>query len=307
MKLFILLTTLFFSSPSFSANIFVPLDTLPVEMQLLTDTLYFDDENVDDFPQINQQITSLDRVISDIPKEHLFFIIKSEIYKFFLERVSDIKPPKIVYTQKLISDLGKKIALGKDEYSPIGYWLIRGLRIEVNQILTSDIYQNEKSNPEEKQKMERKLELLAPLMKLSLDLPPKDFNQRIFPWVKGCLETLIMTFKSFLIGSNYRPAPETSPIKYFVKSKKEIKGQAPLAVPPTESQVKNAAKKQAMEEVADLVVDNASPTQEEPKQNKWTPQGSASLTTILTASETSPQALPTPVNDWVPKGEQKNP
>lgn len=244
----------------------VPKSTLPVEMGFLVQSLHMANLNSTEKRIFDQSLIKLDQMFEKLSKEEIYFIIKTEAYKIVLKNKPDLVIQKGSYSKDIIPFFDSYI--NKEPISPFAKWVLFSIKSDLEDVLESSMFatwlvRKKYNNPLDTnlRRLEKKLELLLPWYEYIKLTPPKDFDNGLKDVMLSLLDRVNL-YTMQLISYSNPLALEYSPIRPKFTF--------------FEDREFDISKKSEFRKTVEKVVDSV-------------------------LRDQTPQALPTPVNDWLPK------
>jgi hypothetical protein len=161
-------------------------DRVPLEFQLLFESMKIAAKTPSDKLQLVGIAKELDENLGTLQKEHIFFLMKSEVIKNVLE-YKHKKVRSFDMTTFLIERLEEDFKKKEKLLSPFAQWLWRSVIAELNHRKAKGLITNQSFNPNafdgakkiEAQRFARYLNYLMPWIDKMDSLPVGEFNQLI--------------------------------------------------------------------------------------------------------------------------------
>ncbi len=280
-KLWILI--FFISLPIKSAvQIFKPKENLPVEFSYLIESLQQYPLTEKEREELSQEIKKLDKLFSQMSKEEVFFLSKSEIYQELLNKPRLAQQQKF-YDKKILRTLLDFIETKIESYHPFAKWIMIATYADLKLIFGSPYYNTfivEKKALALKNKnaamIEKKLSLVLPWYEDIIGQSPEEFHENLKPIMMAILSKINRKIGYLLEYSRFDKTDlsTTGELKYFEVTTSE-------------------GKVEKKDPIADLEIPNEKPA--ESAKQEWMPRNEP---TEPNPNYVAPEKLPSPTDDW---------
>ncbi|MCO4792498.1 MAG: hypothetical protein KC493_02205 [Bacteriovoracaceae bacterium] len=280
-------------------KILVPKSNLPVEINFLIQSIQMGKLSPIEKRRIDQTIIKLDQLMEKLSKEEIFFVIKTEAYKVILKNKPDILINRNSYNKDILDKFDPYIK--KSKLSPFSKWVLYSIKSDLEEIFESPLFatwkirKKYKNNLDRKLlRLEKKLELLVPWYEYISSTEAREFDENLKPVMMNLLERINLYFFQ-LVKYSSTQAMDLSPIrpKFTYFEEKEFDLD-------TKSEVISVT----LEKVVDSVLKDNTPPALPTPVNDWLPREDGSTPETARAYPTPdpnykvPDNLPKPVDDW---------
>ena len=282
MKL-LLIICLFLPLASRSATTtFVPKDELPVEFSYLVESLQLYPLQDKEREDLSKVIKELDNLFSQMSKEEVFFILKSELYKELLNKPR-LTGQTQLYDKKILRKFMDLIDTKIDNYHQFAKWIIFATYSDLKQIFDSPYFNTfivEKrgigfNNPNAA-KIGKKFDLVLPWYEDIINQNPEEFHEMLKPVMLNFLKKIHKKLEILLTFSRFESIKLAADdhLKYF--ELKSIEPKAPKKDP-----------------ILDMEISTEKAL--EPEKDQWKPRNEPMA---ANPNYIAPEKLPTPSDDW---------
>lgn len=282
MKILVLLALFIPSISKSSFSTFVPKKELPVEFSYLIESLQLYPLQDKEREDLSKSIKKMDKFFTQMSKEEVYFILKSEIYKELLNKPRLTQQSKL-YDKKILRKFLDTIDARIDNYHQFAKWIIFATYSDLKQIFDSPYFNTfivEKKgfglkNPNAAL-IEKKLNLILPWYEDIINQSPEEFHEMLKPMMIGILNIIEKKVGYLLDFSRFDKfkLTEDENLKYF-----EIK-----------MPVKQDAQKDPL---LDLEIPAEKPV--EIAKDQWQPRNEPMEPN---PNYVAPEKLPVPSDDW---------
>lgn len=295
---FLFSTSVFASKDQNKRKFLVPKNNLPVEMGFLIQSLHLSKLSPIEKRILDQSLVKLDQVFESLSKEEIFFIIKTEAYKTILKHKPDLQVQKSSYNKDIIKFFDSYIH--KEPITPFAKWTLYSIKSDLEEILESSMFatwqvRKKYNNPLDGKlrRLEKKLNLLLPWYEYMKLTGPKEFDDGLKDLMLSLLDKI--NLYSFQLVSYANPTTvEITPLRPKFTYFEEREFDIE----------KKAEFEKTVEKVVDSVLKNQKPKALPTPVNDWLPKEDGSLPENARALPTpdpnykAPEELPKPVDDW---------
>jgi hypothetical protein len=245
----------------------------PLEYRITVNSYNSYDLTSEEKDEYLKDIVTSDTYFSHIPKSELFLLCKTEIYKLVLSFPSKDGTPKRVINQNILNSLKQRAKA--ENLNQLAKWILNATISDVKKVINYKYYQTYLIQKSQKKKLstiellkiDKKVKLLSPWINIYLQNDPEQINMIVGPLHRKIIHRLAFLSKIIYKASSFEEAPKLSSIKnlkYFKYSRELTKSEDDLR------------------KIDDII-------------------GNISLFPKPSSNYQSPNSLPEPKNDWVPK------
>ena len=220
-----------------------------------------------------RDIITSDTFFAHIPKSELFLLCKTEIYKLVLSFPNKNQSHKRVINQDILNSLALKAK--ERGLNPLSTWILNATISDIKKVINYKYYQTYLIQKSQKKKLstvelikiDKKINLLSPWINIYLQTDIEQINLMLRPLHKKIIKRLAFLSKIIYKASSFEESPKLSSLnglKFFKYSRELTKTEDDLR------------------KIDDII-------------------GNISLFPKPSSSYESPNDLPEPENDWVPK------
>ncbi len=296
--IFLLSFSVFANTDINKRKFLVPKNNLPVEMGFLIQSLHMSNLSPTEKRVLDQSLVKLDQMFEGLSKEEIFFIIKTEAYKIILKNKPDLLIQKDSYNKEIIGFFDSYI--DKEPITPFAKWVLYSIKSDLEDILESPMFatwqvRKKYNNPLDAnlRRLEKKLQLLLPWYEYIKLTPPKDFDSGLKDVMLSLLDKINLYTMQLIVYSSPSPL-EMSPLRPKFTFFEEREFDIS----------KKSEFQKTVEKVVDSVLRDQTPVALPTPVNDWLPKDDGSLPESARAYPTpdpnykTPEELPKPVDDW---------
>ncbi len=277
--LFFLIPGIIWSAPV----TYYPKQDLPAEFSYLIESLQLYPLEEKERKALGNKIKELDQMLSELTKEEVYFLLKSEIYKGLLARPK-LKNQSGYYNPEILKPLNSILEVRIDDYHKFAQWLMYAVYADLSQSFDSAFYNTfvvkKKTGMPLKSKnlimMQRKFNFILPWYEEIINSTPEEFHESIKDEMFHLLDVIKMKMKDLIKFSRFdkfKIDPDKKTLTFFTTKSLE------------------AAEKKA-EEVLGLTIEERPQTT---VKAEWIPKNAPM---DPDPNYLPPDVLPDPVNDW---------
>ena len=263
--------------------VYVPNDTLPLELRFLIETIQEYPLSSAEKEQIKEIIQTMGQNMQGIDRKILNPFIKSECYKYLLNTLS--RPYEITnYRPDLLQEMLKNLEKSYDDYASFTLWFVVALKNDFENIFSSPFHitfiQSLKTNGEitspEVLRIKKKLTVLIPIFQQIQNLSAEEWA--IF--LKDKLFSLLSQLATRLqLLHTLTPVTTTSTITFFELKKISIK-----------------KKKSKLETLIDAIT---SEKKTDSPITGWRPKEAVAIFPTPNPNYIAPEKMPEPIDTWL--------
>lgn len=265
-----------------SAPQFVPKSDLPVEFSYLVESIQQYPLQDSERDNLSNVLKKLDKLFSQMTKEEVYFVLKSEIYKELLNKPR-LSQQSQLYDKKILRNFAEVIDTKIESYHQFAKWIIIATYSDLKQIFDSPYFNTfivEKKgiglkNPNAAM-IGKKLNLVLPWYEDITNQNPEEFHEMLKPIMIGILDKITVKIQYLLEFSRFEKnqlAPDDN-LRYF-----ELKIPMPKEAP--------------KDPLLDIDLSEGKPI--ESNRDKWLPRNEPMEPN---PNYVAPENLPVPSDDW---------
>lgn len=249
---------------------------------------------------VEVQLKEIDSAFQMLSKEEIFFLTKTEIYKYFLRNSPKLPLKSNSFSVESVTKLEK--FLNQKELLPFVKWFLTGISRDLELIFNSEgfsSYLSYRLKPNVRltqkiRKVKKRLELLLPWYELTQSSNVNDINKSFLPIMKKCLTSIKTQSTRLVLFSRFtdnKKASISSTMKFFKLQEGTISN--------------NKLNRDGVNEILDPIIEEHKKAGLPVPTNEWVPNENdfAQAKTPLAVPTPDPNyippnALPKPVDDW---------
>ena len=277
---FILIPGILLASPV----TYYPKNDLPAEFSYLIESIQLYPLEDKERETLGQKIKDIDQMLSELTKEEVYFLLKSEIYKGLLEQPK-LKNQYSYYNPDILKPLNQIIEVRIEDYHKFAQWLMYAVYSDLRQTFDSPFYNTfavkKKTGLRIRNKniimMQRKFDFVLPWYEEIINSTPEEFHEGLKDTMFNLLDVIKVKMGDLIKFSRFEKFkidPNKKTLSFFTIKSPEV-----------------GEKKE--EEILGLTIT------EEPKttvkKEEWSPKNGPM---DPDPNYTPPDILPKPVNDW---------
>ncbi|RLA64696.1 MAG: hypothetical protein DRQ88_07140 [Epsilonproteobacteria bacterium] len=264
---------------------YYPKKDLPAEFSYLIESIQLYPLENKEREILGENIKELDQMLSELTKEEVYFLLKSEIYKGLLERPK-LKKQNIYYNPEILKSLNSIIEVRLDDYHKFAQWLLFAVYTDLRQIFDSPFYNTfivkKKTGLPLKSKnllmMQKRFDFILPWYEEIINSTPEELHESIKENMFDLLNIIEIKVNDLIKFSRFEKFkldPNKKTLSFFT-TKTLLEGQKDIKE----------------EKMLDITIE------ESPKvmaKQEWIPKNAPM---DPNPDYTPPKVLPAPVNDW---------
>jgi hypothetical protein len=283
MKFLAILATLLPLVTFSSDPLLAPKSDLPVEFSYLVESFQQYPLQDSERENLSNVLKKLDKLFTQMTKEEVYFILKSEIYKELLNKPR-LSQQSQLYDKKILKKFAEIIDTKIENYHQFAKWIIIATYSDLKQIFDSPYFNTfivEKKgiglkNPNAAM-IEKKLNLVLPWYEDIVNQNPEEFHEMLKPLLLVMLDKITIKIEYLLVFSRFEKIQQTPDdnLRYF-----EIK------IPMPKEAIKDP--------LLDIDLSAIKPA-EQPIKDQWLPRNEPMEPN---PNYIPPENLPVPSDDW---------
>ena len=278
------LLTLLLPGLIFAAPVtYYPKKDLPVEFSYLIESIQLYPLEDKEREELGKKIREIDQELSELTKEEVYFLLKSEIYKGLLENPR-LKNQSIYYNPDILKPLNTIIEVRLEDYHKFAQWLLFAVYSDLSQNFSSPFYNTfivkKKTGLRLKNKnlimMQRKFDFVLPWYEEIINSTPEEFHEGLKDTMFHLLDVIKMKMADLIKFSRFdtfKIDPGKKTLNFFT--------------------TKSPEKEKTPEETLGLTVEKQ--PEVVVKKEEWIPKNAPM---DPDPNYIPPEVLPEPVNDW---------
>jgi hypothetical protein len=280
-------------------KIFLAKDNLPIEISYLIDSIQNSHKTKVEKVKFKSSIMKLDQLFSNLSKEEIFFIIKSESYKSILKIKPDYQVKKTYYERDSLKGFEKYFK--SKTISTFSKWVVKAIHSDILNIFNSSdftTYMFRKKNNSVLTRnyiiVDKKLKSLLPWIGYINLNQPNEFEEDMKKHMIRLMEKLIIYSEQYLSLSKFNKL-ELTPIKEKLTF---FTWEVPVPVA-TENSKTMKLEDVLLDPDEFLVDEDAPPMGWKPKDDTMEVKLIATPIPTPDPNYVAPKKLPEPISDWI--------